>query len=168
MSLLYFPSQTSDSGSGKILQVVTSFKNDAASVTGTTEADTGLSCSITPSNSSNKIFCLATLNFGESANATAYFFLKRDTTSIGVGTGGTDAVTTVFYPATHGSSDFQNVYAQNAIISYLDSPSSTSALTYKITYRGLVSGQTIHLNRRAYDTQWVAGSSLTVFEVDGT
>jgi hypothetical protein len=166
MSLLYFPSQASASGSGKILQVVTSFKNDAASVTGTTEADTGLSCSITPSNSSNKIFCLANLGFGQTANATAYFFLKRDTTAVGVGTGGTDAVTIADYPYSDNT-----VYFQNASIAFLDSPSSTSALTYKITYRALASGQTINLNTRNYTTgtyTWVSGSSLTVFEIDGT
>ena len=153
---------------GKILQVVSSEKNDYGSMTGVTKTDTGLSCSITPSNTANKIFIMASLNVGCDTNHTAYFYALRDAVELGLGTGGTDAVSFMVYPDQYISSGFTNVFAQTVNWSFLDSPSTTSAVTYKIQYRAIIAGQTIYLNRRGYDTQWAASSNLTVFEVDGT
>ena len=166
MSLLYFPNQTSSSssGSGKILQVVTDSKGDLATINSTTQAALGLSCTITPSSASNKIFCLAQINFGQSNNSAGYFFLLRDSTVVGGGTSGTDSVTSVVYPYTNS-----NVYFQNANIAFMDSPSSTSAITYSINWRALSAGSfTLYLNQRGFDQQWSTTSNLTVFEVDGT
>ena len=168
MSLLYFPSQSGSSGGGKVLQVVSSFVNDTTSVTGTTAADTGLSCSITPASSSNKIFITATLNIGPDTNDTAYLFCDRSGSTIGAGTGGTTNVAAAYYPNAYGSSGFVNLHSGIMSWSYLDSPSSTSALTYKITFSGQSATETIYLNRRANNTVFVGSSSLTVFEVDGT
>ena len=153
---------------GKILQVVSSFKNDTASVTGTTATDTGLSCTITPSDTANKIFITTTLNIGPDVNDTAYLFCDRNGSTIGAGTGGTTDVASAYYPNAYGSSGFVNLHSGVMSWSYLDSPSSTSALTYKITFSGQSATETIYLNRRANNTVFVGSSSLTVFEVDGT
>jgi hypothetical protein len=48
---------------------------------------------------------------------------------------------------------------------YLDSPSTTSATTYKIQWR--TSGGTIYLNRRAADTYMSVSSMITAFEIEG-
>jgi len=48
---------------GKILQVVTGIKTDTASTTSTTMSDTGLSASITPASTSNKILVSVTLPY---------------------------------------------------------------------------------------------------------
>ena len=149
---------------GKILQVVSSFKNDYASTSAyLTKTETGLECAITPSNASNKIFITTTLSIGTDDNDTAYIYCDRDGSLIGGGTGGTTAVATAFYPYTNSA-----VYAGTVSWSYLDSPSTTSEVTYKILYNAITSSQTIFLNRRGFDTAWAASSSLTVFEVDGT
>ena len=172
MSMIYRTAGSSSGGgggsSGKILQVVSSEKNDYGSITGDTKTDTGLSCSITPSNTANKIFIIASLNVGCGPNHTAYFYALRDTTEIGLGTGGTDAVSFMVYPDQYISSGDSMVFAETVGWSFLDSPSSTSALTYKIQYRAIVAGQTVFLNRRGFDTQWATSSNLTVMEVDGT
>ncbi len=54
-------------------------------------------------------------------------------------------------------------------IIYLDSPSSTSALTYKVQGRTAGSGNTLYLNRSALDSDsdsyYRAGSSITLMEI---
>ena len=46
---------------GKVVQIVSSTKTDTASTTSTSFTDTGISASITPSSSSNKILILASI-----------------------------------------------------------------------------------------------------------
>jgi hypothetical protein len=108
---------------GSVLQVVNATYSTYTSTTGTTYVDTGLSASITPSSSSNKI--LVIVHQAECGNTNSNIGIRlqvlRNSTSI-------------IIPATPGL--YGMVYA-NATIStaYLDSPATTSSVTYKTQFR---------------------------------
>lgn len=108
---------------GHVLQVVNATYSVLVSTTGTTYIDTGLSASITPSSASNKV--LVIVHQSEcgcsSANIGLALRLLRDSTSI-----------IVIGPAiAYGPAN------ANASIStaYLDSPATTSSVTYKTQFK---------------------------------
>ena len=117
-------------GGGKVLQVVNATYNTSTTVASTTFADTGLSLSITPSAASSKILVFAEQStYNESTNNATQVLeirLLRDATSIQDFKG----VNYVNIGSTGGS----NLLVR-APISYLDSPNTTSATTYKIQGR---------------------------------
>ena len=103
---------------GKVLQVVTG--ETGTQVTHSSSyADTGLSASITPSSTSNKILILVDQHVFWSANGLTIRIL-RDTTSIFE-----QPVAYTFHDG--DASNNRQFYT----LQYLDSPSSTSALTFK-------------------------------------
>lgn len=111
------------SGGGKILQVISATTTTETTVTGTSYADSGLSASITPSLNTSKILILISQNISvydtSATNATVMNMrLYRDATLLltNYGIGGL------------GNED--QLWGQYAA-SYLDSPATTSALTYK-------------------------------------
>ena len=110
----------SGASGGKVLQVVQA--NTGTSVTHSTiYADTGLTASITPSATSSKVLIMIEQACFTNGNSGGSIKLMRDSTSIY-----TPANNYAFYG--DGSSlDLRN----NHCYSFLDSPSSTSSLTYK-------------------------------------
>ena len=141
---------------GKILQVKQTFKNDTASTnSGTFAAISGLTVSITPSSSSNKILfsgCLYLAGSGSESN----YRLKRGSTIIGQSSTMADDADGSF---AHGGG---SRYAGHSF-AFLDSPSSTSSATYSIEWR--VHSGTTYLNR-TWDSGWFHGaSSVTAMEV---
>ena len=106
---------------GKVLQVVTANTNSAVNNQSTSYVDTGLTASITPSLTSSKILILINQSIGKSnANTFLDLNLLRDATSL-INPWGND----LLYTAT-----VQHLYVY-ASLNYLDTPSSTSSLTYK-------------------------------------
>jgi hypothetical protein len=157
------------SGAGKVLQVVSTTKTDTFTGTNLTSFTdiTGMSVSITPSSSSSKIFVLYTLNYGVSATGLrAFIKLLRDSTAVGVG-------------ATAGSRLSVNSYMNNSMISattsvvnsFLDSPSTTSSITYKLQISSEASGFNQYINRSDQDTDNATfartASTITVMEIAG-
>lgn len=116
----------STKSAGTVLQVVNVVYATVVSSTTSTYADTGLSASITPSSSSNKILVLVDQGgCGKQTNNTRIKLqLLRGSTSIQVIDTGIGA--------------FTNSTATNFIgsisIAYLDSPSTTSSTTYKTQF----------------------------------
>ena len=155
---------------GSVLQVVTVNKTDTFSMASTTWADiTGLSLSITPTSTSNKIMVLASVAFGADINF-AYIRLVRDSTVINVGNaaGSRPQVT----GAQVYSSSSPTYVVTQIPITYLDSPSTTSATTYKIQIRIGDTSQTAYVNRTASDRdtanyEWRGVSNIVVMEVKG-
>jgi hypothetical protein len=157
-------------GAFRILQVVSTTKSDTFSsslAAGASTAVTGLSASITPSSTDSKILVAVTLN-GASANyAVVSFITKRDGTAIGVGdTAGSRS--SVSGSSMAWAADTRAVITASS--EYLDSPASTSALTYSVDVIN-VSGatRTIYVNRSGDDTN-AAGysraiSTITLLEV---
>ena len=147
----------------KIGQVVSTAKTDTFSTTSTSSTDiTGMSVSITPTSTSSKIYINASLSISTSGSVFYFCNLLRDSTEICLGDadGSRDRVTT------HG----YNVYGplnMGTSVSFLDSPSTTSSVTYKFQLR--VSGGTGYLNKDHDDAdssnRGRDASTITVMEV---
>ena len=149
-------------GAGGILQVVSVNKADSFSTTSGTFVDvTGLNVSITPISTTSRIYVVATIPIVSGTSGSgANFCLTRNGTLIGQGTSGTtqNTIATVF----HISNDFYS----GTSFSIVDSPSTTSAITYQV--RVLSSGaQTSWIGRRGSDTYAGSSSTLTAMEIAG-
>tara|TARA_B100001559_G_scaffold187005_1_gene156543 strand:+ start:278 stop:880 length:603 start_codon:yes stop_codon:yes gene_type:complete len=110
------------SGTGNVLQVVTGTDNTQTCIANTSYQDTGLSASITPSSTSSKILVLVSTNVR--INRTQYndingaIQLLRDSTEI---------LSRLYL--LRGSSGHNEVVT-GSHLSVLDSPSTTSSITY--------------------------------------
>ena len=161
---------------GTVLQVVQAIKTDVFTANTTTFVDiTGLSVSITPTSASNKILVLISLYNG-STNSNEYytkFNLVRDATNLaqstGAGAGQRNSTfsTSVNTGATGGAQYM--LVAGN--YTYLDSPATTSSVTYKVQASGVTSYTSVVINRagvsNANDYNAFATSTITVMEIAG-
>ncbi len=120
---------------GAILQVVQTVKTDTFSMTGTTWTTvTGATVNITPSSTSNKILIQGSLVLSNNGSTvTTYAALARSGTLLGIGTAAGNRVGSGG-SSTLSSSDTYAVVGP-IFLQYLDSPSSTSSLTYQIQVR---------------------------------
>jgi hypothetical protein len=156
------------SGSGQVVsQVISTFLTTTFTSTSTTYTDvTGLSVTITPRNSANKImvfynFQASTTN-GENS---VMFQLVRGSTPIATGVAASNRPAASSYNRSVSACGDQSwAMAMN----FLDSPATTSATTYKI--QGLAqSGATFSVNRTIPDTDAVViprfGATITVMEI---
>ena len=136
---------------GSVLQVVQGSTSTSVSTTNTTATDTGLSASITPSSASNKILIIVTQNYYIQGGATnsGSILLLRGSTTIG---------TTGDYPIwVTASANIGGIYT----INYLDSPSTTSSVTYK-TRQKLRDGNEMVTQRDS-----LTASTITLMEIKG-
>tara|TARA_X000000368_G_scaffold416318_1_gene409981 strand:- start:1156 stop:1734 length:579 start_codon:yes stop_codon:yes gene_type:complete len=142
-----------------ILQVVEATDVTDTSYTGTGPTALGsLNLSITPTSTSSKILLMATVNL--SSDSTRYWTLQfyRDTTELGVSDQGTGSQTNAFIqPNVLQATD---VKYQTLVTSmnYVDSPSSTSAITYSVKIERYASS-TVWYNR----PHTVADAGYSVF-----
>ena len=154
-------------GGGKLLQVVQTYKTDTASTTSTSFTDvSGFSANITPASTSNKILVLVTIGgMGENAVSQAFFRLDRNGSVVGVG----DAVGN--RKQISGASVYisNNTAMGSTAFNYLDSPSTTSLLTYKIQFSA--NAGTVYVNRTFTDSDAATfprgTSSITLMEIAG-
>ena len=130
MALIKIGSNGLDTGvGGKVLQVVQSSTTTQVVTTTTTTTDTGLSASITPSSTSSKILVLvnqSVYNNSSSSIASGSIFLVRGSTTIG-STGNYMLWNATYVSGSPQNSELGIPYS----ITYLDSPSTTSSITYK-------------------------------------
>ena len=158
---------TLGSGMGKVLQVVSTNKTDTFTTTSTSFVDiTGFSVSITPSSATNKIFIMCNFNWTGSAGASAVFCkLLRASTDICIG----DAAGTRTRVSGANINPDNNVSDQGSV-SFLDSPSSTSSLTYKLQLASNA-GSSVYFNRTNDNTddptRARGASTITVMEIAG-
>lgn len=154
---------------GKILQVKQTVKTDTFSST-TTGSDvdiTGLSVSITPSSASNKVLVTYDTNIsGSNAGYSGNIHLKRGSTKIyqGDAEGSRTRSTQFFITRNDTIGHLEEIKVHG---SFLDSPNTTSATTYKISVNAI--NTNIYVNRTLYDSN-ASGvarypSSITVMEV---
>lgn len=151
-------------GAGAILQVLQTTKTDTFSTSSTSFTDiTGLSVSITPSSTSNKILVLFNVPVSASSSAAAHLTLLRGSTEIFIGDAGGSRTR-----ATAGSHSVIHNGTTNFAVQFLDSPSSTSSVTYKIQIKAQ-SSHTAVVNSASTDTDNVQNlrvpSAITVMEV---
>jgi len=149
---------------GHVLQVKNTLMGDRLNFTPTSQTWTdiaGLSVQITPSSSSNKIMVMATVQ-GSCIQASACFLrTMRDSTAVGI------ANTSSARSTVSGALKEVTAYdIQGTSWNFIDSPSSTSALTYKVQIysNGFV---VINTGTTTADN-WSVGvtvSSITVMEI---
>tara|TARA_R100000808_G_scaffold782_3_gene3835 strand:- start:2033 stop:2551 length:519 start_codon:yes stop_codon:yes gene_type:complete len=151
-------------GGGKINQVVQHFKSDAFTSTSTSYT-TILTADITPSAANSKVLLICSMALTNNYQSNhAYFSFHRDSTIVGAGdSAGSRTGAGIVY--TEGVLHSQ----QPQSMIFLDSPSSTSSITY--TVKGKDSngnGYWVNRSQRdndaaAYDGR--ASSSLTLMEI---
>lgn len=112
---------------GKVLQVVNGTSTTEVVNNSTTWTDTGLSATITPSSTSSKILISAHIQ-GVGKNGTAYTVLK-------LLRGSTDIVANFENRGADTDTTSTNKVG-GCSVTYLDSPSTTSATTYKVQMQG--------------------------------
>ena len=153
-------------GAGKILQVVQTFKTDATSQSGnsaTTFYDiSGMSATITPSSSSNKVLVMWTCNVSSSGNSGRNNTLRllRGSSSVGNSTTGSTVNAQCL-----DKTDQNKMRALNMM--YLDTPNTTSATTYKLQWAIEGSGgsaTTYYLNDNSGGSFGIT-SHITVMEI---
>jgi hypothetical protein len=150
------PEWATPAGGGKVLQVVSTTYSTQTYISDTTFVDTNLSLAITPSSATSKILVLVTqqasllLAAGSSNTFSANGRLLRNSTTI--------MTMTNF----HGDKDSANQDPDNGgvlAMTYLDSPNTTSAVTYK-TQGSTNSAQQAVAFQRSGST-----SSITLMEI---
>jgi len=159
---------------GKVLQVVSTTKTDTASFASTSSNTfqdiSGMSVSITPSATSSKILILFTANVSNSTSATVHVRLMRDSTAIYVGDD--DSASRLQDSAIlRSASSPYSLEIGNLNGTHLDSPSTTSSVTYKLQgVLGASYSGNFLLNRSSGDSNADFGgrpaSSITVMEIE--
>ena len=144
---------------GHVLQVVHSDKTDTDSVSSTTWADIDgtdnngsgsiFCCKITPKSTSSKILISGTFNLGQKDgnNAAALRFL-RDSTVIARGDAAGNRERAFIHLFLANSGHHMSSISPN----FLDSPNTTSELTYKAQFRSEGGSYTTLINRTFTDT----------------
>ena len=143
-------------GVGKILQIVQAVKTDTTSQSSATYAAiSGLQPSITPSSTSNKVLITIDLKLGHSnAGADVNLQLFRSVggteTQICLGDTSSNRKRTFFGGQNTGQSDTTSVIPVSS--TFLDSPNTTSAVTYLVKWAIERGGTYLYLNRSGLDT----------------
>jgi len=142
-----------EAGGGKILQVVQGTLTTTASRASTSFGDTGLSVSITPSATSSKVLIMCTMLAGYDQNNQdrPRFKLLRDSTEIMGSDASSPGSRTTVVANVPKQDDGGGENMINVNFQFLDSPSTTSAITYKTQY-STRAGNTAYINRMGNDT----------------
>lgn len=112
-------------GGGKVLQVVSASTSTNVTVASTTFADSGLTCSITPSATTSKILAIIQQNLYTTRDPADRTFAK-----LRLMRGATALFSSDYFFGTRSSSATREAVGTLAV-TWLDSPSTTSATTYK-------------------------------------
>ena len=163
---------TTNPKTGNIIQVVHTIKSNGFSVSASTDnfSDvTGLSASITPASSSNKILIHFQTSYSANVGQRGSFRLLRDSTVINAANADGQNTNQTIFPAL--------VIRDNTSMSipvagsFLDNPSTTSAVTYKLQVGAESGAGTIFVNADAStstgSTQYKGVSNLILMEVAG-
>ena len=155
---------------GCTLQVLQTPKTDTFTTSSTSFTDiTGLSVNITPSSTSSKVLVFMDCKVASASNVTAFVRMMRDSTAIYVGDAASNRQRATMSNSDDPSSQF--IFQMSGM--FLDSPSTTSQVTYKVQILSEPSGNTgnVYVNRSDADTdndqEGRYASSITVMEIAG-
>jgi hypothetical protein len=154
------------SDGGGIIQCVQTVKTDAFSTTAnSTWTDiTGMSASITPQSSSNKILVHVKLEVSDSSAEIQVYRLLRGGSVISASTAGSSENGFAMIDTDAYTSGIRSTDA--CITCFLDAPSTTSSTTYKVQVWKNAAG-TMWLNRRSLNAGVGLVSMITLMEVSG-
>jgi hypothetical protein len=159
--------QNVGAAAGQVIQVVqttNTSRSATACVNGGTDIP-GMSVNITPSSASNKILVLINIAFNAPENENLVGMLLRNGTKINQNTSG-PGVAGFFGIATANDGNYR-MWASSGC--FLDSPATTSAITYKLQGGGCNGTRTLYLNGtgRNSSTDATGASTITVMEIKG-
>jgi len=163
---LTFNNSTTQASAGVVLQVVSVTKTDtfSSASSGSFIDVTGLSVAITPKFSTSKILVLYDTMIGP--QDTGFVRIVRDSTAIKQGDAAGGRIRTTVGSISPGGNNDKSAPCAG---SYLDSPATTSSITYKIQVQNY-SG-TIVVNRSYNDSDASysgrGASTITVMEIAG-
>lgn len=149
-------------GKGKILQVVQTTKTDRFTTTSSSLVDiTGFSVNITPSSSSNKILVMFTLGALQNSgnNQRAFASLLRGSTELIKGDAGTGHEHTI--GVCLRSNDGGHTQLSQSF-EFLDTPSTTSQITYKVQATVGSDGGNLQINSSHSVTTARANTASTI------
>ena len=152
---------------GAVLQVLQEAKTAAVTVANGANSDI-ISKAITPKFSSSKILVRCSLSLAGAINSYGYCKLFRDSTAVGVGDQASGSQVNASFEVMTKNWTYQGYRQSRHTFEFLDSPSTTSATTYKINMT-CTSGN-VYLNRSdtvVTDNVWTPSqmSTLTLIEV---
>ena len=162
---------TTNTAVGKILQVKQAVKSDRQTIQSTTLVDiTGMSVSITPSSTSNKILVDYSLVVFANAQYYTMRLLRGSDSTIFIGDQNANA--TSQSRGAFGTYQASYVNAMTVAQKFLDSPNTTSATTYKLQAHcpydsSYIIGINSAVNQDNYTYMTNCVSSITVMEVAG-
>jgi hypothetical protein len=137
---------------GSVLQVVNATTAITSTISTNTYTDTGLSASITPTSSSSKILvivdqCGVTKRTGNISNGNTLVLLR----------GASQIIQFQVYAGYTGTDMFN--YIGSASCNYLDSPATTSLVTYKTQFRNEINGAAVTVQDNS------STSTITLLEI---
>jgi hypothetical protein len=154
---------------GKVLQVVSTTKTNtfSASIASGSSADiTGLSLSITPSSSSSKVLILLSVNGHNGSETGVFVNVKRNGTVVASHDDEGSVSYDTILAGDLGVTTANNLSSTAGII--LDSPSTTSAITYQATViSGSAVTRTHYVNRPSTTGRNYGISTITAMEISG-
>jgi len=130
-----------------------------------------VSATITPSSTSSKILIMSHVFFEPSTSEhETMFTLFRDTTQLGSTGSGNRPGGMAMIRLGHGTLN-QDSTPDGSTVQFIDSPSSTSAITYSLAFSHSSTSGTIYLNKSVADSDTVAyergTSSIILQEIAG-
>ena len=136
---------------GSVLQVVSASITGENATSSTTFTTAFLAASITPTSATSKVLAIVNgASFGVSGNAEGFFTIDRSGTNLGNGTGGLGRVWN------QASSNYTFV---PGILMVLDSPATTSSITYTVQQRQTNAAQNVYIGGGA------GKSSIVLMEI---
>jgi hypothetical protein len=167
-----------DLPAGSVLQIVSTTKTDtytfSASSAGYTDV-TGLTATITPTASSSKILVQVNINFSSSmryAAANCIRVLSGSAAQVGGGTAASSRPSVSVQSESNQDETNDQFLMRNSSFSFLDSPSTTAATTYKIQVGNTHESSSVnYVNRSENDVDGAYShrgqSTITLTEVAG-
>jgi hypothetical protein len=145
---------------GRVIQTASVIKTNHFTTSSSSYTDIpGLSVTITPSSSSNRIAIFANVNFSSVTTSDCLIRLVRNSTEIAGATDGGTARGFAQYSSSY------NLAQTTGSIAFVDLPATTSATTYKIQIFQVGGAGTATVNRRGSDANFGASSTIIVQEL---
>lgn len=159
----------SGASGGGIIQTISVLKDDTFTTTSNSLVDiTGFSLTITPSSNSSKILILSNAAWGNNTNTAAFATFQLVRVVGGTATNiaePSDTTQSLGGTLAHSNPNDNVVFTLNRMAyQFLDSPATTSAVTYKWQVHSDGSAQ-ILINTRSYNAIMATTSSITALEI---
>ena len=142
---------TTNPKAGNVIQVQQTVGTGTYSTNSQTYSDV-ITCAITPSSTSNKIICIYKIGCSTSSQGySGAVRLARDSTAIYVGAAASNRIqASSHFVADSDAIGHVKIFDQSG--SFLDSPSTTSAITYRLQFRTDYSGTYIYAGQSLEDS----------------